>query len=189
MTAKELQHLRIVRYGHPALRQKAGPVGRVTAEVKAVAERMGELVQEAHGLGLAANQVGVPRRIVVVVNDGEVTALIDPELASASGSERAEEGCLSLPRLYGDVERPTQVVVAARNLSGRRFTLEADGLVARAISHELDHLDGRLFVDRVDQSTLHWLVRTREGEDPVTQATTLEDALKFFLFASGAEKG
>jgi len=188
MTAKELQHLKIVHYGHPALRQKAAPVGRVTAEVKALIKRMAELLEEAHGLGLAANQVGDPRRVVVVMNDSELTPLIDPELASANGSEKAEEGCLSLPRLYGDVERPTRVVVAARNLSGKRFTLEAEGLLARAISHELDHLDGRLFVDRVDQSTLHWLVRTGGGEEPVTQATSLEDALKFFLFASGAEK-
>jgi peptide deformylase len=188
MTTKDLQDLRIVHYGHPALRQQAAPVGRVTAEVKAFVERMAELLQEAHGLGLAANQVGVPRRIMVVMDDGELIPLIDPELADANGSENAEEGCLSLPRLYGHVERPTRVVVVAKNLSGKRFTLDAEGMVARAVSHELDHLDGRLFVDQVDQSTLHWLVRTGEGEEAVTQATTLEDALKFFLFASGVEK-
>ena len=188
MKAGKLKALEIVRYGHPALRQKAAPVERVTAQVKALVKRMMELMEEARGLGLAANQVGVPQRVAVVVVDGTPIALVDPEIVSTEGEEKAEEGCLSLPRLYGEVVRPTQVVVAARDLSGKRFTVEGEGLLARAFCHEMDHLNGRLFVDQVDESTLHWLVRTGEEEEPVIQPTTLEDALKFFLLATRAEK-
>jgi len=187
MTATELQRLKIVHYGHPALRQRATPVGRVTAEVRGLIKRMTELLQEAHGLGLAGNQVGAPRRVAVVVVDGAATPLIDPEIISAKGKEKAEEGCLSLPRLYGEVERPTQVVVRARDLSGKRVTLSGEGLLARTLCHEMDQLEGRLFVDQVDESTLHWLVRAAEGEEAVIQPTTLEDALKFFLLAAGAK--
>jgi len=187
MKASKSKALRIVRYGHPALRQKAAPVGRVGAEVRELVERMAELMQEARGLGLAANQVGVPRRAAVVMVDGTPTALIDPEIIRAEGRERAEEGCLSLPRLYGDVERPTRVVVAARDLSGKRFTAEGEGLLARAFCHEMDHLNGRLFVDQVDESTLHWLVRAGDEQEPVIQPTTLKDALRFLLLASRAE--
>jgi len=187
MKGSKFEALKIVHYGHPALRKKAAPVGRVTAEVKALVKRMTELMEEARGVGLAANQVAVPRRVAVVMVDGTPTALIDPEIISAEGSEKADEGCLSLPRLYGDVERPTRVVMAARDLSGKRFTAEGEGLLARAFCHEMDHLNGRLFVDQVDESTLHWLVRAGDEQEPVIQPTTLEDALKFLLLASRGE--
>ncbi len=188
MKTGKLGDLKIVRYGHPALREQASPVGRVTREVKALAARMIELMIEARGLGLAANQVGVPRRLAVVVIEDTPTVFIDPELEKAEGSEKAEEGCLSLPRLYGEVVRPRKVKVTARNLAGKRFTLEGEGLLARALCHELDHLEGRLFVDQVDESTLHWLLRTSDGEEPVVQPTALEDALKVFLLAREGEK-
>ncbi len=183
MKSEKLKELRIVHYGHPALREPAEQVGRVSGEIKALAARMIELMNEARGLGLAANQVGIPKRLAVVVIEDEPTVLIDPEMVKTEGSQKGEEGCLSLPRLYGEVERPARVKVRATNLSGKRFTLEGEELLARALCHELDHLDGRLFVDLVDESTLHWLVRTRNGEEPVIQPTTLEDALKVFLLA------
>ncbi len=179
------QALSIVRYGHPALREKAQRIGRVTTEVKELVSRMVELMRASHGLGLAANQVGVVRRVAVVEVEGKLVPLVDPELVSAKGSESVDEGCLSLPRLYGDVERPTQVVVKAKDLAGKTFKLRAEGLLARALCHELDHLNGTLFVDKVDQSTLHWLVgETSEGE-LLTQPTTLEEALKVFVAAKG----
>ena len=179
------QALSIVRYGHPALREKAQKIGRVTIEVKELVARMVELMRASHGLGLAANQVGVVRRVAVVEVEGKLVTLVDPELVSAKGSESVDEGCLSLPRLYGDVERPAQVVVKARDLAGKHFKLRAEGLLARALCHELDHLNGTLFVDKVDQSTLHWLVgETSEGE-LLTQPTTLEEALKVFVAAKG----
>lgn len=179
--------LQIVRYGHPALRQKAARVGRVTNEVRALVERMVELMQRAHGLGLAANQVGVPRQVAVVEIDGKVTPLVDPEIVSVRGEETIEEGCLSLPRLYGQVTRPAQVVVKARDLSGKRIRVRAEGLVARALLHEIDHLNGRLFIDHVDQSSLHWSLQTGQNGEVVVQPTTLADALKVFTSARGGE--
>jgi len=141
--------LTIVRYGHPALREKAQPIGRVTRDVKELVTVMAQVMRTARGLGLAANQVGIARRVALVEIDEKLTPLIDPELVSAAGAETTDEGCLSLPRLYGNVPRPTRVVVRARNLSGRRVTLEAEGLLARAICHEIDHLNGVLFIDHL----------------------------------------
>jgi peptide deformylase len=182
------QQFKIVRYGHPALRENAQRVGRVTREVKELVAHMAELMRAAGGLGLAANQVGVARRVAVVEVEGKLTPLVNPELVSAKGSEPAEEGCLSLPRLYGMVARPTQVVVKARDLTGKQMKLRAEGLLARALCHEIDHLGGKLFVDKVDESTLHWLVgETTEGE-PVIQPTTLEEALKVFVAAGGRDE-
>lgn len=183
MGMRETASLKVVRYGHPALRQKSGRVGRVTADIKALVQRMSELMQDHRGLGLAANQVGIRRRVAVLEIEGKLMPLIDPEIAGESGSQVAEEGCLSLPRLYGDVTRPAEVVVKARDLAGRPIRLRGEGLLARALCHEIDHLDGRLFIDRVDESTLHWLVRMTEEGEAVCEPTTLEDALKVFTAA------
>ncbi len=184
MTAKKAKpKLNIIRYGHPVLREKAQKIGRVTSDVKELVAQMVELMRASHGVGLAANQVGIARRLAVVEVEGKLVPLIDPELVSAKGAESTDEGCLSLPRLYGEVARPAQVVVKAKDLAGKTFKLRAEGLLARALCHELDHLNGTLFVDKVDQSTLHWLVgETAEGE-LLTQPTTLEEALKVFVAA------
>ncbi len=186
MAEESGRDLRIVKYGHPALRQRAAPVRRVTDDVRALVDRLVEVMRDAHGLGLAANQVGIPRRVAVVEIEGELTALIDPEIVSAKGSESVEEGCLSLPRLYGHVARPTRVVVRARDLSGKRMKVAAEGLLARALCHEVDHLNGRLFVDTVDETTLHWLVGTTEEGEQIVEPTSLEEALKVFTAARGA---
>jgi len=178
--------LEIVKYGDPVLRQRAALVRRVTDDVRALVERMVAVMHEAHGVGLAANQVGIPRRVAVVEIDGELTALIDPEIVSAKGSESLDEGCLSLPRLYGQVARPTRVVVRARDLSGKRVKIAAEGLLARALCHEVDHLNGKLFVDTVDEPTLHWLVGTTEEGEQVVEPTGLEEALKAFAVARRA---
>ncbi len=180
MTTSNSQ-LKIVQYGDPILRQPAKRVGRVVApEIRQLVEQMCEAMSASHGVGLAANQVGVARAIAVVEVDGETTVLLDPEIVSANGAEASDEGCLSLPRLYGLVERPTSVVVKARDLRGRQFKLEGEGLLARALQHEIDHLNGKLFIDRVDRSTLYWLVGHSEEGEPVIQPTTLDDALKVF---------
>ncbi len=181
--------LKIVRYGSPILRQKTAPVGRVTEDVKELLERMLPVLREAHGVGLAANQVGFSRRLAVIEIDGEVTHLIDPEIISSKGEETSDEGCLSLPRLFGEVTRPAQVVVRARDLKGKWIKVRGEGLMARALCHEIDHLNGRLFIDRVDPETLHWLIRAGREEEPVLQPTTLEDALKVFENAARAGNG
>jgi peptide deformylase len=177
--------MKIVHYGHPALRQKAEEVGRITVEVKDLVQQMLEVMRAAHGLGLAANQIGVPRRIAVVEIDDELTPLIDPQIVRATGSEASDEGCLSLPRLYASVARPTHVVVRARDLSGRRREIEAEGLLARALCHEVDHLNGTLFVDSADESTCYWILGHDEDGEPITRPTRLEEALKVFAAAPG----
>jgi peptide deformylase len=173
----------IVRYGDPVLRKPVRKVGRVTPDVTKLVERMVETMRSAHGIGLAANQVGVPLRLAVIEVGGELTVLVDPELVQAEGSDPSDEGCLSLPRLYGVVERPTRVAVRARDLLGKRFKIEGEGLLARALCHEIDHLNGRLFIDRVDKATLYWLLGHNEEGDPLTQPTTLDDALRVFAAA------
>jgi peptide deformylase len=170
--------LRIVQYGHPALRQLSKKVGRVTQDVRDLVERMTLLMRSAHGLGLSANQIGIPRRVAVVEIAGELKVLIDPQIVSSKGEEAADEGCLSLPRLYGSVQRPTHVVVRAQDLSGKRIKIEAEGLLARALCHEIDHLNGKLFVDSVGPDTLYWLIGHTEEGEPVTRATGIEDALR-----------
>ncbi len=179
--------LKIVQYGHPVLRRRAAKVGRVTQDVKDLVSRMTGIMRSVRGLGLAANQIGVPRRVAVVEIAGELTALIDPRIVSANGEETADEGCLSLPRLYGRVQRPTHVVVRARNLAGKQVKVEGEGLLARALCHEVDHLNGKLFVDAAEEGTLYWLVGQTEEGEPLTQPTTLEDALRVFAAARGTD--
>ena len=175
--------LKIVQYGHPALRQQARRIQRPTEDIKRLVRRMIELMRGSRGLGLAANQVGLPVRVAIVEWEGEPRPLVDPEIISAKGEEVGEEGCLSVARLYGDVPRPAEVLVRARDLSGRKIKLRAEGMAARALCHEIDHLNGKLFVDRVDQSTLHWFIRTTKEGEIITQPTSLEDALKVFAAA------
>jgi peptide deformylase len=173
-----------VRYGHPALRQKSAPVGRVSEQLRALAEEMAETMRTANGVGLAANQVGISQRVAVIEVEGKLIVLIDPEITSRKGEQTSDEGCLSLPRLFGEVARPAEVTVRARDLNGKWFKIRGEGLLARALSHEIDHLNGRLFIDRVDEDTLHWLVRTSDGGEAVVQPTTLAEALKVFTSAA-----
>ena len=157
----------IIHYPHPTLREKALPVGEVTGEVRAVAERMLELMNEAEGIGLAAPQVGLGMRLFVVnvpssedysvdadppeASDG-LLVCIDPELSGFSDElEPYDEGCLSLPEITGSVRRPHEVTLTATGLDGERFTVRAGGLLARCIQHENDHLDGVLIIDKMQQ--------------------------------------
>jgi peptide deformylase len=147
----------IVQYPHPTLRHRSKPLKRVDAEVRAMVKKMFELMYEARGVGLAANQVDLPIRLFVVntkgdPEEGEEMVFINPVVSLPKGLEEAEEGCLSLPKLYGDVKRPKQVKVQAYGLDGREYTAVVDGLLARVIQHELDHLDGVLFVDRLSET-------------------------------------
>jgi len=188
MVKNDDSDLKIVHYGHPALRQESKPLGRLTQGVEDLVEKMIALMRAARGVGLAANQVGIPWRVAVVEVDDRLTPLIDPEIVSLKGAESADEGCLSLPRLYGNVQRPTEVVVRARNLSGELFTVTAEGLTARALCHEIDHLNGKLFIDAADQDTLYWLVGQNEEGELITQPTKLKEALKVYAAAWGANE-
>lgn len=138
----------ICQYGEPVLRLKAKRITRVNAAVRALAERMAQTMYDVHGVGLAAPQVGEPRRLVVVdIGDGLMT-LINPQVIHAEGSEVADEACLSVRGLCGEVERHSRVRVRYKDLDGKEQTIEAEGLLARVLQHELDHLDGVLFIDR-----------------------------------------
>ncbi|MBC7339237.1 MAG: methionyl-tRNA formyltransferase [Firmicutes bacterium] len=132
----------------PVLRKVAKPVRRVNRQVRDLLDEMLEAMRDARGVGLAAPQVGISRRVIVVdVGDGPIE-LINPEIVHAEGSETAVEGCLSVPGLVGDVPRYHRVTVSGMNRHGRQIWVEAEGLLARAIQHEIDHLNGILFLDR-----------------------------------------
>jgi peptide deformylase len=135
--------------GSPALRQHSAEVKMVDVEVRRLVEDLLETMDAARGVGLAANQVGVARRVAVVDADGDRFVMIDPTIVETEGRSTAEEGCLSIPDIYGDVTRPERVVVEALDLDGNRYRKEATGLKARAIQHEIDHLDGILFLDHL----------------------------------------
>ncbi|MCH8923381.1 MAG: peptide deformylase [Planctomycetes bacterium] len=147
--------MHIIQYPHPTLRHKSKPLRRVDAELHKIVRQMFDLMYEAQGVGLAANQVDLPWRLFVVniktdaSEDDEELVFINPVLSGAKGTDEAEEGCLSLPKMYGDVRRPAQITIEAFNLSGEKIHLDLDGLLGRIVQHENDHLDGVLFVDRL----------------------------------------
>ena len=141
-------------YGDPVLRVKATPVTAFTPELQELVEGMFECMYRADGIGLAAPQVGEGMRVFVldVLDEDETRvrrAFVNPVLVEKSGSMTGEEGCLSIPGIRADVKRAARVVVEARDEKGEPFRMEAVGLLARAIQHETDHLDGILFVDRL----------------------------------------
>jgi peptide deformylase len=135
--------------GSPVLRQRSDEIPSVDADVRRLIDDLFETMDAAKGVGLAANQVGVARRVAVVGVDEQRIAMVNPVLLSAEGRERAEEGCLSIPDAYGEVARPDRVVLEATGRDGKPYRLEAEGLLARAIQHEIDHLDGILFIDHL----------------------------------------
>ncbi|HET6508594.1 MAG TPA: peptide deformylase [Baekduia sp.] len=144
-----LAHVR--KYGDPVLRSKARPIDRFDDDLRDEIARMGVLMHDAYGIGLAATQVGILHRVLVyrVEQDSPVNALINPEIEwSSKDKEWSEEGCLSLPAVHVDVERPVHVRVRAQDEQGETITVEASGLEARVIQHEMDHLDGVLILDR-----------------------------------------
>lgn len=146
--------LQIIPYPHPTLRHRSKPIRRVDAELKRLVDEMFDLMYEAKGVGLAANQVDLPLRMFVANPAGERGAgeemvLINPVLQRPKGSESAEEGCLSLPGIYGPVMRPKEVSLSAYDVSGSPIERRVDGFLARVLQHEYDHLEGVLFFDRM----------------------------------------
>ena len=134
--------------GSPVLRERTAPVAEVTDEVRRLAEDMFETMHAAKGIGLAAPQVGRRERLFVAeVEEGERLVLINPEIVLAEGKAKGEEGCLSIPEIYGEVERAARVTVRALDRDGRPFEVEGMGLLARCLQHEIDHLHGKLFID------------------------------------------
>ena len=142
--------LNIVKYGDDTLRKVCRPVEKITPRVITLLDDMVETMRAADGCGLAAPQVGILRRIVVVeVEPGEVYELINPKIIAFAGEQQEQEGCLSIPGKWGITVRPEHVTVRATNRQGEQFDVSGSGLLARALCHELDHLDGKLFIDHV----------------------------------------
>jgi len=157
----------IVKIPHPALTRVAEPVGKPGAETRALVERMKQAMLDACGVGLAAPQLGVSQRVIVYKlpeEDAPIRVMVDPKILSRKGEQIGPEGCLSIPRLQGDVTRAYEIVVRAKDLLGRQFKRRASEFEARVIQHEVDHLDGILFYERADPSTLHWVVEEEAEE-------------------------
>ena len=163
---RALAHIR--RFGDPVLRTRARPVERFDAALREEVERMGVLMNDAIGVGLAAPQVGVSHRLLVyrVEPDSPVQVLVNPEIDwTSKDKDWLEEGCLSLPNVHVEVERPIHVLVRARDAHGDEITVEASGLEARVIQHEVDHLDGVLILDRTTRDQRKQAVRAlRDAE-------------------------
>jgi peptide deformylase len=151
--------LRIVKYPHPTLRHKSKPLRRVDGELHRIVREMFDLLYEQQGVGLAANQVDLPYRMFIINLEGDPSkgqehVFLNPEIVKRSGAAEAEEGCLSFPEIYAQVKRSEKVVISAYNLAGEELHYELNGLFARAVQHENDHLDGILFIDRLSPTGL-----------------------------------
>lgn len=151
-----LSELRILSYPDPALGETAQPVEKVDDLVRARAKRMVELMKEAKGIGLSATQIGWPVRLCVLALDKDakkVEAFINPQILGRLGQQNEEEGCLSVPHIRAHIKRSSRVKVKATTLEGKEVEMEAEGLLARAWEHEIDHLEGRLIVQRMTTAT------------------------------------
>ena len=147
--------LKVLKYGDPGLRRRAAPVGEVTPEIRAVIADMTETMYDEVGIGLAAPQVGISLRLIVIADEEGrgVQALLNPAVVEQGGETTGEEGCLSIPGVFAPVVRSAWVKVEARDVNGQPLAINARGLRARVLQHEIDHLDGVLFIDRVDPMT------------------------------------
>lgn len=163
--------LDILTYPDPRLRQRASPVDAVDAQVRQLAEDMAQTMYAAKGIGLAATQVGVTKRVVVMdlsAEHDQLLVLINPRVVARDGSQECEEGCLSVPDVYETVERALRVTVSYLDLDGEARQMDADGLLAVCVQHEIDHLDGKLFVDylsRLKQDRLRKKADKRQRDE------------------------
>lgn len=151
--------LQLIHYPHPTLRFVSKPLARVDDQLREMIDQMFEIMYEHRGVGLAANQVNLPLRLFIANPSGEKDSgqelvFLNPVIQKATGTIEAEEGCLSLPGLHGTVKRNKTVQVNAYSMDGKEINLKVDGFLSRIIQHEVDHLDGVLFIDRMfDQGT------------------------------------
>jgi len=160
---------RILTAEEPILRARTRKVSTFDASLGRLLDDMLETMRDAPGVGLAANQVGVPLQVAVTEIDGRVTELVNPEVVRSSGEQIDWEGCLSIPGYVAEVTRAAKVTVKARDRHGKEFRVKGEELFARALQHEIDHLNGRLYIDYLD--SLEELVRVSEAPDEVEEET------------------
>ena len=146
--------LKIGTYGDPILRKKCERIERIDDKIKGVASDMLETLKSVNGVGLAANQVGESKRILVIDQsrfdfEAPPLFLVNPEIIESSGEQLSEEGCLSLPGMWEDVKRPLKIKVKALDLEGREIRIDGEGVLTRVLCHEMDHLEGLLFIDHL----------------------------------------
>jgi len=142
---------KIVELGDPVLRQKCSPVPEVNGNIQKLIDNLADTLYAAKGLGLAAPQIGVSKRVIVVDCGDGLWEVVNPEIVSMKGQEVAVEGCLSIPGVAGEVKRAARVVVRGLDRNGQQIQIEAEGMGARAFQHETDHLDGILFIDKANK--------------------------------------
>ena len=143
--------LPMVDYNNPVLRQKAKRVSSIDGAIAQLIDDMVETMREVGGVGLAAPQIGVPLRIVVIeLPDEEIIVLVNPKIVKRSGERQIEEGCLSVPGYRGEIQRSEKVTVKGLDRFGREIRIKGEGLLAQALEHELDHLDGTLYIDHLE---------------------------------------
>jgi peptide deformylase len=181
-----MESLKIIRYPHPALRHVSKPLKRIDPGLREIVARMFELMYQHNGVGLAANQVDLPYRLFIAnpkgdAKTGQEFVFINPVLSKSRGLAEAEEGCLSLPGLYAQVKRAEKVDLDAYDLEGQSIHMELDGLFARVAQHETDHIDGKLFIDRLSTTgeiSVQESLRTFEAEfsDARRRGEILDDA-------------
>ncbi len=161
------QHPEIVKLGSAVLRQVAAPVTRIlTGETQKLIERMKATMQKANGLGLAAPQVGVSQRIIIFDVDDEISVIVNPVISGCRGEQvDPMEGCLSIPGLQGQVKRFNELRVRGQDQRGRPVSRKVTELEARVIQHEVDHLDGILFIDRAEPETIGWVQSSDDDDD------------------------
>lgn len=157
--------LEIITVGHPTLASRSMPVKDINQEIVELARNMVETMHHAPGIGLAAPQVNVSLRLITVdlsvgENPDDLIIMVNPEIIETEGEQISEEGCLSVPGIYEKVVRPSRILVRGYGLNGQEIKLEASDLLARVFCHEIDHLDGKLFVDRLSPLKRR-LVRSR----------------------------
>ena len=158
---------RILTADEPILHEKTKKVTDFDASLHRLLDDLLETMRDAPGIGLAANQVGVPLQVAVIEIEGKITELVNPKIVRRSGATVDWEGCLSIPGFVAEVERSTKVTVQARDRNGREFRVKGDELFARALQHEIDHLNGILYIDYLE--SLEELVRVSEASEEVRE--------------------
>jgi len=171
--------MEIVTHPNEVLRQEAAPIEEITEEVRDLADKMTETMFREDGIGLAAPQVGIGKKLIVINLEDEFHIMLNPEIAEKSGEEESmDEGCLSVPGVEAPVSRSKEVVVRGKNLDGEEVELEKEGLPARVFQHEVDHVTGMLFIDRLSEAERSLTLREyRKAQEEDEEETGSQSAI------------